>query len=461
MRRTRIAFGIIGLVAVVAGLVWAATLAGAGTHRREGIPDAEESEQVVAGPDSSTGSCGVERWSVKTGTDADAGAITLNSITQTTIAALDALPAPGTLPANNRVQPTETTVFRLAATLTQYKLEADSDYHLVLSDGAGHTMISEIPDPACVGAGSPLATGIAAARAQFDARYTPTGSFQIANVPVTLTGVGFFDFQHGQTGVAPNGIELHAVLNVAFGTGGNTVTVTNPGNQTNPAATPVSLQIRATDSAAGQSLTYTAAGLPTGLSINPGNGLITGTPTTAGTTTTTITATDTTGAAGTTTFGWTITTTSGCSGQTLGNPGFETGTPEPWSATPGVINNNTSEPAHTGTWDAWLDGYGTSHTDTLSQQTTIPAGCHATLTFWLHIDTAETTTTTKYDQLTITLGNTTLATYTNLDHHTAYTQHTLDLTPFNGQTLTLTYTGTEDTTKQTSFVLDDTTLTLT
>src|SRR5207244_10720075 len=106
------------------------------------------------------GSCGVERWSVKTGTDADVSKINLQSTPQTTIAALAALTAPSTLPANNRVQPTETTVFRVSATLTEYKLEADSDYHMVLSDGAGHTMISEVPDPACVGSTSPLLTSI-------------------------------------------------------------------------------------------------------------------------------------------------------------------------------------------------------------------------------------------------------------------------------------------------------------
>lgn len=166
------------------------------------------------------GLCGLERWSVKTGTDADVGLIHLQSTTQTTIASLTSLSAPGNLPTNTRVQPTETTVFQLNATLTQYKLEADSDYHLILSDGAGNTMIGEIPDPTCVGSSSPLLSDIQKARSQFDAKYTATSSFQTANVPVTVTGVGFFDFLHGQTGVAPNGVELHAVLDIQFGTVG-------------------------------------------------------------------------------------------------------------------------------------------------------------------------------------------------------------------------------------------------
>ncbi|GAC1651259.1 MAG: hypothetical protein NVS4B12_21880 [Ktedonobacteraceae bacterium] len=160
---------------------------------------------------------------MKTGTDADASLINLQSTTQTTIASLTSLPAPSNLPPNNRIQPTETTVFQLNATLTEYKLEADSDYHLILNDGSGNTLIGEIPDPTCVGSSSPLLSSIQKARSEFDAKYTPTGSFQIANVPVTVTGVGFFDFLHGQAGVAPNGIELHAVLDVQFGTVGSSI----------------------------------------------------------------------------------------------------------------------------------------------------------------------------------------------------------------------------------------------
>ena len=459
------------------GIIVAAVLAvggiatGVNAAIRNGHPDDEEHEAIVHNPLASTGSCGVERWSVKTGTDADRASITLQSTTPTTIVALGALPAPSSLPANNRVAPTEDTVYQIHATLTQYKMEADSDYHLVLSDGSGHTMIAEIPDPACVGATSPLTSSIQKARGEFDAKYTVTTSFKTANTAVTVTGVGFFDFLHGQTGVAPNGIELHSVLDFQFGTGsGNTVTVTNPGTQNATVGTAVSKQITATDSATGQTLTYTATGLPAGLTIS-GGGLITGTPTTAGTSTVTITARDTTGASGTATFTWTVNPAGGggCpgGGQLLGNPGFETGTATPWTTSTGVVSNSSSEPPHSGSWDAWLDGYGTTHTDTLTQTVTLPAGCASySLGFWLHVDTAETSTTTKYDTLTVQILNssgtvlTTLATYSNLDHNTGYTQHTATLAAYAGQTVTLKFTGTEDNTLQTSFVIDDTTLTV-
>ncbi|HVS20426.1 MAG TPA: hypothetical protein VHD88_01195, partial [Pyrinomonadaceae bacterium] len=160
--------------------------------------------------------CGVERWSVKTGTDADVGLVNLSSATATTIASLSARAAPNPIPDNNRVRPTETTLFVVNATLKEYVLAYDSDYHMVLVDEAGRTMIAEIPAPSCVGPGSPFASGIAHARAQFDAMFTATTGFQTANVPVQVTGVGFFDHLEGQEGVAPNGIELHPIINIIF-----------------------------------------------------------------------------------------------------------------------------------------------------------------------------------------------------------------------------------------------------
>ncbi|SEP53889.1 Ig domain-containing protein [Amycolatopsis saalfeldensis] len=429
-----------------------------------------ENEALVAQPAATAGSCGVERWAVKTGTDSDASKIALQSTTDTTIAALDALPKPGSLPADTRIQPTETTVFRLKATLTQYKLESDSDYHLVMSDGAGHTMITEIPDPACVGSASPLTSSIQKSRAEFNAKYTPTGSFQTANVPVTVTGVGFFDFLHGQTGVAPNGIELHAVLDIQFGgSSGGSVSVANPGNQTATAGQPASLQMSATDTATG-TLSYSATGLPAGLSINSATGLISGVPATAGTSSVTVTASDSTGPSGSASFTWTIAQAGGggCTAQqVLGNPGFETGTPSPWAASAGIIKNSASEPPHAGSWDAWLDGHGSAHTDTLAQTVTLPTGCATyAMSFWLHVDTAETSTTTAYDSLTLQILNSagtvlaTPATYSNRDAANGYVQHRVDLSAYAGQTITVKFTGTEDYTKQTSFVLDDTALNL-
>jgi PKD repeat protein len=205
--------------ACVAALVLCATSALALEQSTGVEPDAEH-EALVANPYASSGNCGVERWSVKTGTDADAGLVNLSSPQTNDIVTLRSWPAPSTIPLNNRVSPYETTMWVLNATLVEYKLENDSDYHLVIKDDSGNTMIAEIPDPACVGSGSPFGADIQSARAQFDAKYSATTSFHTANIPVQLTGVAMFDFLHGQTGVAPNGIELHPTLGIVFNPSG-------------------------------------------------------------------------------------------------------------------------------------------------------------------------------------------------------------------------------------------------
>ncbi|MFF8988426.1 putative Ig domain-containing protein [Streptomyces sp. NPDC014983] len=245
---------------------------------------------------------------------------------------------------------------------------------------------------------------------------------------------------------------------VGGGSQGNTVTVTNPGNQSTTTGGSVSLSIKASDSA-GAALTYSASGLPTGLSINSSTGVISGTASTAGTYSTTVTAKDSTGATGSASFTWTVGTSGGCSSsQLLANPGFESGNTG-WTASSGVITNGTGEAAHGGSYYAWMDGYGSSHTDTVSQSVTIPAGCKATLSFYLHIDTAETTTSSAYDKLTVTAGSTTLASYSNLNANSGYALKTFDLSSLAGQTVTLKFNGVEDSSLQTSFVLDDTSLT--
>ena len=117
--------------------------------------------------------------------------------------------------------------------------------------------------------------------------------------------------------------------------------------------------------------------------------------------------------------------------------------------------------ALTGTWDAGLGGKGTTNTSTLSQSVTVPAGCTSyTLSYWLRIDTAETTTTTQNDRLTVTLGTTTLATYSNLNKGTGYVQRTFNVAGQAGKTVTLKFSATEDRSLQTTFAVDDTALTV-
>lgn len=160
--------------------------------------------------------CGVERWSVKTGTDQDAALVDLNSVMATTISIMRSWTPPTPIPATRRAQPHETTVYAITGTLTLYKLEDDSDYHAVVQDAAGNTIITELACSCCVGDSSPFKSMIISAREKFDARLMATGDFKTANLPVFIKGVGFFDFPHGATGAAPNNVELHPVLDIKF-----------------------------------------------------------------------------------------------------------------------------------------------------------------------------------------------------------------------------------------------------
>ncbi|MEV6272557.1 M28 family metallopeptidase [Kribbella sp. NPDC051936] len=150
-------------------------------------------------------------------------------------------------------------------------------------------------------------------------------------------------------------------------------------------------------------------------------------------------------------------------GNLLQNPGFESGAVN-WTGTTGVITNSSSRPAHTGSYKAWLQGNGRSSTENLGQSVAIPAtATAASLSLWIRIDTAETTSSTVYDTVKVQIVDgsttTTLATYSNLNKSSAYVQKTLDVTQYKGRTVTVKFVGQEDSSLQTSFVIDDVALT--
>ena len=210
---------------------------------------------------------GVERWPVKTGTDADFAKVGVNKldgadlgpgIVDTTVEEMIALPRAANMPPvhsaftkNNfyqdrRFAPTETTVWRLKVVITEAKLEQDGDYHLVLkSPTSAKTMIGEIPDPDPAFVKNPVwLADIKTARNAMDKKLghslmpkdfapeemAPPTEERFAAAPMpdetaamtkvggtaTVIGVGFFDSSHGQTGVAPTAIELHPIFSIVF-----------------------------------------------------------------------------------------------------------------------------------------------------------------------------------------------------------------------------------------------------
>lgn len=225
---------------------------------------------------------GVERWPVKTGTDQDVATVGKNvinghdlgaGIVETTVEELVSVPRPPEMPdparlnpdfQDRRSAPVEQTVWRIEATITVMKLEADGDYHLVLQGASGETMIGEVPTPTTAFLGdSPWIKNIGDARQELDDKFVkhlspedfvPMGKYLVprpalmvqpralpplpasfvtppegsgiqvplfkTQVPPTrarVTGVGFFDKVHGQTGVSQlNGIELHPILKIEW-----------------------------------------------------------------------------------------------------------------------------------------------------------------------------------------------------------------------------------------------------
>lgn len=278
-----------------------------------------------------------------------------------------------------------------------------------------------------------------------------SGTNGTCGAPICTAGTGW----DGPTGLGtPNGT-------AAFVTGGTTagLTLANPGTQAAAKGRAVTLALAA--SGGTTPYTWSATGLPAGLTIKASTGVVSGTPTTTGSSTVTVTVKDAAVHTASATFTWTVTAATACtSSQLLANPGFETGSAAPWTSTAGVVTaSGSGETAHAGSDLAWLDGYGSTHTDTLTQSVTVPAACTAsTLSFYLHVDTAETGTT-AYDKLTVKVGSTTEATYSNASAATGYQLRSFDVGAFAGQTVTVSFSGVEDASLQTSFVLDDTALT--
>jgi hypothetical protein len=145
--------------------------------------------------------------------------------------------------------------------------------------------------------------------------------------------------------------------------------------------------------------------------------------------------------------------------QLIVNGGFESGS-SGWTQTSGVITSDSGEAAHAGSWKAWLDGYGSTHTDYVRQSVTIPANAtSATLGYYLHVDTAESGST-AYDTLQVQLitasgSYVTLASYSNTNAASGYQAHSINLIGYKGQTVQVNFYGKEDSSLQTSFVLDD------
>ena len=158
---------------------------------------------------------GVERWSVKVLIDPAVNTINFTPVI-TTLDSLINLPTPIPTSSNPRIAGIEDKVYTIRCHITIKKSESDFDYHLVLSDGV-HTLIAETPDPACATASSSAyVNNFISVRNFVDANIAPGNVYNVNLPDVDVTGVAFVDIEHGQTGVAPNNLELHPILDIHF-----------------------------------------------------------------------------------------------------------------------------------------------------------------------------------------------------------------------------------------------------
>jgi hypothetical protein len=233
---------------------------------------------------------GYERWAVKVGSDPTASTINLSSVIPLTVANVIGLPRPATLPSNNdgtRLA-SEKQVYSVVCRLVKFKQEGgtgDMDYHLVLSDDtliftddaagvpAGHSFVAESVSPSCISGShsdgpstSVWQSYLVSVRNIINARF-PTipssGWVDAKGVQVRVTGVGFFDFVHGQTGrTSATGatFELHPLTNIEFldtPSGVVTAGISAPASDTTIASgASVAFTGSATDSVAGSTFTY-------------------------------------------------------------------------------------------------------------------------------------------------------------------------------------------------------------
>ncbi|MDP9329838.1 MAG: hypothetical protein M3P11_04250 [Actinomycetota bacterium] len=174
--------------------------------------------QVISAPPASATSCGVWRWPVKTLSDKARTKVDFTP-KSVRIDRLRNLTAPTSLSTSTpRIKGVEFKTYRLKVQVREAKIEDDSDIHLVIASRTArrHTMIVEFPHPSCVD--KPFKRhAMRAARSSMlnNCGSLSTSSFTKLKGNVTIIGVGFWDEKHGQTGVAPNGIELHPVLRFA------------------------------------------------------------------------------------------------------------------------------------------------------------------------------------------------------------------------------------------------------
>lgn len=161
--------------------------------------------------------CALNRSQIKSLRDSDVGRIRFDTVTTTTITALNAIPSHCGPARNHRVHDEEFRVYQVVGRIVRVKHEPDRDIHMVLEDpdNPGERLVVESDDPDWRGnRASPYRDQLAAARRMLDDVMAEATDHRIEGMLVRVTGVGFFDMAHFQVGRSRSCIELHPILSV-------------------------------------------------------------------------------------------------------------------------------------------------------------------------------------------------------------------------------------------------------
>lgn len=181
------------------------------------VPTAHRVALIVALATFAVG-CAFNRSNVKSLRDPDASRIRLDTAIETSVAALNAIPAHCGPSRDHRVRDEEFHVYQVIGRIARAKRERDHDIHIVLEDPDNPRvrLVVESDDPDFRGnVNSPYRDRLAAARHMFDELLGQSGARQLNDLRgtvVRVTGVGFFDLYHFQVGRSRSCIELHPIL---------------------------------------------------------------------------------------------------------------------------------------------------------------------------------------------------------------------------------------------------------
>ena len=165
-----------------------------------------------------------KRWKVSWAVDEDGAKMNAKPV-PAAIAKLNSYKRPKVLPKKgspaehyrtHRVSPIETTVWEIRGTVVNVAAEHDGDFRLIVADEKGNKICCVLPDPDLVPLRGRFSNQVDAARAVVAKKFKLSYDPKDVNVPIVLTGIGYFGKLNHDANPSPEGFQLHPVLSAKF-----------------------------------------------------------------------------------------------------------------------------------------------------------------------------------------------------------------------------------------------------